>query len=142
MKYHFTVNKEDGGYWGKCLEIDSCLSQGDTIQELRENFKEALDLTLEEPAGSNMVFPMPDPKHEGVEGVVSILVDSDIAFALLVRQYRIAHKLTQKQVQEAMGLPNRTSYVRLESKGNPTLAILTKLKKAFPDFPLEECFSA
>jgi len=139
MKYHFRIYKEENGYWGECLEIDSCHSQGSTIPILKKMLKEALDLTLDEPAGSNMMFQMPDPKYNSIKDVIGIPVDNRIAFALLVRQNRVSKKMTQKEVQEAMGLPNRTSYTRLESKGNPTFSTIEKLLKAFPDFPLAEC---
>ena len=139
MNYHFKIYEEENGYWGECLEIDSCHSQGNTLPELRKMLKEALDLTLNEPAGSNMVFPMPDPQYDSVKDVLIIPVDNNIAFALLVRQNRISKQMTQAEAQKAMGLPNRTSYTRLESKGNPTFSTIEKLLKAFPDFPLEEC---
>ena len=139
MKYHFRVYEEEGGYWGECLEIESCHSQGNTLPELKNMLKEALDLTLDEPAGSNMVFPMPDSKYDDNEDLLSILVDNSIAFALLVRQNRISKRMTQAEAQNAMGLPNRTSYTRLEAKGNPTFSTIEKLLNAFPDFPLGEC---
>ncbi|MEA1911345.1 MAG: type II toxin-antitoxin system HicB family antitoxin [Spirochaetota bacterium] len=139
MKYHFRIHEEENGYWGQCLEIDSCHSQGDTIPILKKMLEEALDLTLDEPAGSNMIFPMPDSKYNSIRDVITIPVDNKIAFALLVRQNRISKRMTQKEAQEAMGLPSRTSYTRLESKGNPTFSTIEKLLKAFPDFPLYEC---
>ena len=139
MKYHFKIYKEENGYWGECLEIDSCHSQGDTIPILKKMLKEALDLTLDEPAGSNLMFPMTNSEYDTKRDIVSISVDNRIAFALLVRQNRISKRMTQKEVQEAMGLPSRTSYTRLESKGNPTFSTIEKLLKAFPNFPLAEC---
>ena len=44
---------EEGGYWGEVLELPGCVSQGETIDELRANITEAieavLDSELEEP---------------------------------------------------------------------------------------------
>jgi predicted RNase H-like HicB family nuclease len=43
---------EDGVYVGKVPELRGCLSQGDTIDELLENVKEAVELCLEVEAES------------------------------------------------------------------------------------------
>lgn len=142
MKFHYKVHKgEDGSYWAEGLELEGCDTQGNSLEELQLNLKEAQDLYLNEPVGTNMIFPLPDYSLESSPDTLAIEVDSRIAFALLVRQYRISHRLTQEQAQKAMGLPNRTSYARLESKGNPSLLTIDKIVKAFPDFPVQECFS-
>jgi antitoxin HicB len=141
MRYHFKVHHNSDGLWAECIELEGCRSEGDTMEELQQNLHEALNLYLDEPAGSNMLFPFPDPALENRDEVISIQVDSNIAFALLVRQYRVKHRMTQKEAQEALGLPNRTSYTRLEKKGNPRLDTIEKIIKAFPDFPLHECFN-
>jgi len=60
-EFHVIVEKdEDGGYVGTVPELKGCLSQGDTIDELMENIKEAIELCLEEqktgkPGRSNLV---------------------------------------------------------------------------------------
>lgn len=41
------ASKEDGGYSGQCLELPAAISQGETIDELKKNMKEAIELTLE-----------------------------------------------------------------------------------------------
>jgi predicted RNase H-like HicB family nuclease len=42
----FTVrvhpDEDDGGYWGEVLELEGCVSQGETLDELTENVKEAI----------------------------------------------------------------------------------------------------
>jgi predicted RNase H-like HicB family nuclease len=34
---------EEGGYWGEVPSIPGCMSQGETIQELEINLKEAIE---------------------------------------------------------------------------------------------------
>ena len=47
-KFHVLIQEdEDGGYIGKVAELQGCLSQGDTLDELMENIKEAIELCLE-----------------------------------------------------------------------------------------------
>lgn len=42
--------KDDGWYVGKLKEIPGIFSQGESLQELEENIKDAYKLMLEEPA--------------------------------------------------------------------------------------------
>ena len=46
--FHVIIEEdEDGGYIGKVPELQGCLSQGDTLDELMKNIKEAIELCLE-----------------------------------------------------------------------------------------------
>lgn len=38
---------EEGGYWGEVLELPGCVSQGETIDEFRNNIREALEAVME-----------------------------------------------------------------------------------------------
>lgn len=140
MKYHFRINKEDSLYWGECIEIASCHSRGDTLIELKEMLKECLDLVLDEPPESEVIFPLPDPSIKPSDDVIDIEMEPHIAFSQLLRQYRISRRMSLSDAQKALGLPNRNSYVRLEKKGNPTFQMVEKVMKAFPDFPIASCF--
>lgn len=47
-KFHVLIKQdEDGGYISKVSQINGCLSQGDTLDELTSNIKEAIELCLE-----------------------------------------------------------------------------------------------
>jgi predicted RNase H-like HicB family nuclease len=49
MRKIFTVlvyEAEEGGYWGECLEL-GCGSQGETLDEMDRNIREAIELVLE-----------------------------------------------------------------------------------------------
>jgi len=48
MKHHLTaiINREGGGYVSLCPELDIA-SQGDSIEEARDNLREAVELFLE-----------------------------------------------------------------------------------------------
>lgn len=46
--FHVIIEQdEDGGFIGKVPELKGCLSQGDTLDELMTNIKEAIELCLE-----------------------------------------------------------------------------------------------
>jgi predicted RNase H-like HicB family nuclease len=57
---------KEGGYWGECPELEGCYSQGESLDELKNNMKEAIELYLESISGNrlrrrekNSVFVMP-----------------------------------------------------------------------------------
>jgi len=46
----FTIRIEEspeGGYTGQCMELPGAISEGDTIEELKTNMTEAIELVLE-----------------------------------------------------------------------------------------------
>jgi len=46
----FTVlvhEDETGGYWGQCLEVPGAISQGETLDEMDANIREAIELIIE-----------------------------------------------------------------------------------------------
>ena len=46
--FHVIIEKdEDGVYIGKVPELQGCLSQGDSLDDLMKNIKEAIELCLE-----------------------------------------------------------------------------------------------
>jgi len=136
MIYHFQVHEEQGGYWAECVEIKGIVTQGDTRAELEANAKEALDLCLDEPEDSKMVFPL--PKETKGRNILNVEVEPCIAFAMLVRQARNAHGFTQLQAARAMGFKGLYSYQRLESGRhcNPALSTIAKVRKVFPEVDL------
>jgi predicted RNase H-like HicB family nuclease len=49
-KRQFTISylaEEEGGFSGQCFEIPGAISQGETIEELVDNMKDAIQLILE-----------------------------------------------------------------------------------------------
>ncbi|MCP4160442.1 MAG: type II toxin-antitoxin system HicB family antitoxin [Deltaproteobacteria bacterium] len=143
MKYHFKIHQEeDGRYWSEGIELPHCVTQGDSIHELKMHLKDALDLYLDEPQGSNVTFPLPDESINDSDSIISIPVDCRLAFPIIMKNFRLQKKLTQEEAQHSIGLANRNSYVRLENPGNPKIETLDKVVRAFPDFPIGKCFSA
>ena len=139
MKYHFKYTKEGAIYWAKCVELDGCFTQGKTLDELKANMREALNLHLDEPSNSKANFHPPKRNVKG-RNIIQIPVDPKIAFALRLRLYRAAHGLTQKETAKRLGFKNLFSYQRLESSktANPELLTLAKIKELFPEFDLDE----
>lgn len=60
MKYHFKVHREGKGYWAECIELVGCITEADSIEELRKNIQEALNLYIEEPEDSKELATVSD----------------------------------------------------------------------------------
>jgi predicted RNase H-like HicB family nuclease len=140
MKYHFKIHGEKGGFWAECLELGGCVTQADSREELYKNGEEALNLFLEEPNDSKILFPLPDESLDNKKDTITIQADPEIALAVLLRNYRINSKMTQKQAAERLGMKNIYSYQRLEKKSNPTLNIINKIHTIFPEIELNYLF--
>ncbi|MDR2901055.1 MAG: type II toxin-antitoxin system HicB family antitoxin [Treponema sp.] len=141
MTYHFVLHKEDNGYWAECCELAGCVTQADTLEELYVSCEEALNLYLEEPSDTKVVFPLPNEVLDNKPNVIKIAVHPEIALAVLLRHYRSNSNITQKQAAEMLGMKNIYSYQRLEKKSNPTLTIIKKIHSVFPEIKLDYLLS-
>jgi antitoxin HicB len=139
MYYHFKIHNDSDGLWGECIELEGCSTQADTMEELKNNMEEALNLYLDEPANSKTIFPFPDTTVKNSKNIAKVKVDPQIAFANYLRMLRLKHHMTQKQTAQKLGLKHLYSYQRLESskKANPELRTLEKIKEVFPEFNLD-----
>lgn len=135
MYYHFNVHEEDNGYWAECVELPGCMTQADSVEELKKNAAEALNLYLDEPEDSSVVFPFPQEREQS--DFLRVPVDPTIALSILLRKYREEYHYTQKEVAEKLGMKNIFSYQRLERRSNPSLSTLNKLKHVFPDLSVD-----
>lgn len=138
MVYHFRIHKETKGFWAECLELDGCITQGDTLGELAQNAEEALNLYLSEPEESKKVFPLPE-EHPGKKPILAVQVRPSVALAVMLRFLRSEKGLTQAKVATQLGFNSTYAYQKLESPKtcNPELSTLSKLKKVFPELMID-----
>jgi predicted RNase H-like HicB family nuclease len=53
MTIHAIVHRaEEGGFWAEVPSIPGCATQGETMEELRSNLREAIEGCLSVPVGS------------------------------------------------------------------------------------------
>lgn len=142
MKYHFKIHKEGRGFWAQCIELEGCITQGNDIEALEYNMQEALNLYVQEPDDAKDLAALPDESIKRSKNVFEVAVDPEIAFSFMVRYYRIKHGMTQREAAKEMGFDTIYSYQRLEAKKcNPSLKIISKIKKVFPDFSIDYALS-
>jgi antitoxin HicB len=138
MNYHFKIHKEGKGFWAQCIELNGCITQANNLKKLKTNMQEALNLYIEEAEDSEDLACLPDNSIKMKEDIVRVSVDTQVAFAFLVRFYRIKHRMTQQEAAKKLGLPNIYSYQRLETrKCNPRLETIASIKKLFPEFSID-----
>jgi predicted RNase H-like HicB family nuclease len=64
-KVNVVIKKDEYGYYAYCLELEGCQTQGDTLEEVLANVKEAIELyleTLSEDENKN-IFEQRDSYH-------------------------------------------------------------------------------
>jgi len=138
MIYHFKIHKEKKGFWAQCLELPGCFTQASTMKSLLKNMQEALNLYMSEPADSTDLAALPDDSLKPSKTVAEVPLDQHIAFAFLVRYFRIQYGLTQQQAAKKMGFETLYSYQRLETKScNPSLKMIARIKKVYPEFSVD-----
>lgn len=138
MLYHFKVHKEKDGYWAQCIELPGCFTQAKTHTKLYHNMKEALNTYIEEPSNSTDLATLPDDSIKKSKNVIEVSPDPSVAFAFLVRYFRIKHGLTQQEAAKKMGFDTLYSYQRLEAKKcNPSLKMMVRIKEIYPDFSVD-----
>lgn len=142
MKYHFKIREEKKGFSASCVELEGCITQGDSLKELHVNMQEALNLYVQEPEDSKDLAVLPDESIRKSKNIVEVALEPEVAFSFMVRYYRIKHGMTQREVAKEMGFDTIYSYQRLEAKRcNPSLKIISKIKKIFPDFSIDYAVS-
>jgi antitoxin HicB len=142
MKYHFKIHKESHGYSANCIELEGCRTQANTLVKLRKNAAEALNLFLSEPTESKLVFPKPKSRLAG-KNIFEVNVEASIAIANRIRETRIENELTQHAMKDRLGIKTLSNYQRLEdpARANPAWTTLLLIKKAFPDFHVDDLMS-
>ncbi|HLC71552.1 MAG TPA: type II toxin-antitoxin system HicB family antitoxin [Candidatus Nanoarchaeia archaeon] len=69
--FHVIIEQdEDGGYIGKVPELRGCLSQGDTLDELMANIKEAIELCLEVQPETKVSLAEEQIKFVGIQEII------------------------------------------------------------------------
>lgn len=136
MKYNFKIHKETKGYWAECIELEGCVTQGDTMEELKYNMSEALNLYLSEDDDSKLIFPK--PKNLKAKNVVAVEVEPAVALAMSVRQERLKQGKTQIEMMRFLDIKNLSNYQRLENpkKANPEFKTLIALIKKLPQLDI------
>ena len=121
---------KEGGYIVEFIDIPSCVTEGDSLEEAKTMAKDALSAILYSLDSRKMKIPKPSFIKK--RGVYYIEPDLKIAFAITLKKERERLGLTQKDVAKQMNV-NWTYYQRIENprKTNPNLGTIANLQKVF-----------
>ena len=120
----------EGGYIVEFIDIPSCITEGDTLEEAKAMAKEAISAMLYSLDSRSMKIP--EPSVIKGKGVHLIEPELKIAFAITLKKERERLGLSQKEIAERMNV-NWTYYQRIENprRTNPTLGTIEKLQNVF-----------
>jgi antitoxin HicB len=106
------------------------LTDGDTLDHAKEMACEAVSGIIAVNLKHNVPFSIPAP-IEG-DGIYDIEIEPSLAFALWLRNARIARDMTLQDAAEKMGVKYQV-YQKLENPrtANPTLKTMKKLEQVF-----------
>ena len=120
----------EGGYVVEFIDIPSCVTEGDTLEEAKAMAKEAISAMLH--SLDSRKKNIPDPSTVKGKNIQYIEPELKIAFAITLKKERKRLGLSQKEVAERMNV-NWSYYQRIENprRTNPTLGTIEKLQKVF-----------
>ena len=120
----------EGGFIVEFVDIPSCVTEGDTLEEAKKMAKEALSAMLYSLDSRSMTIPEPSTIKR--RGIYYIEPELKVAFAITLKKERERLGLSQKDVAERMNV-NWAYYQRIENprRTNPTLGTIEKLQKVF-----------
>ena len=141
MKYHFKISQQEDKFSAECVELQGFRILGKSEGDLYNDLTEALTQYLNNPLNFKKVIPVPNYNLKGKK-IVPIKVDPKLAWAVLLKNARLAKGMTQMEAATALHFKNIYAYQKLESSktANPELATMVKIKKVFPELDLEEIF--
>lgn len=132
ISYPAIVHKDKkSGYWLEFIDFDSCMTQGETMEELYMMAQDALSLVLDYRLEENKEIPEPS-KTKDRKNVIYVEPYPDVAIPLMVKQIRRAKGLTQEDIAKMLGVSYQT-YQKMErgQRVNPTLKTLERLASVF-----------
>jgi len=108
-------------------DLSGCFTYGESLDEAKENAKEALTAYLESIDVRKLKIPKPS-KLEGKD-IYYIEPEKNVAFAIWLKQKREEKGYTQEEIAKILGIKYQT-YQRIENpiKSNPTLKTISKLE--------------
>jgi len=124
------IKAAEGGYVVEFIDIPSCVTEGDTLEEAKAMAKEAISAMLY--SFDSRKMSIPDPSKIKGKGIHYIEPELKTAFAITLKKERERLGLSQKDVAERLNV-NWTYYQRIENprRTNPTLGTIIKLQKVF-----------
>lgn len=114
------------------IDIPDAFTQGLTMDELIENGRDVLSLTIKCMLEDNEEIPAPSKFEQHSNDILYIELYPEIAIPLMLKNLRIKTGKTQKEIAQRLGVSYQT-YQKMErgKRVNPTLKTLERLAEVF-----------
>lgn len=132
IRYQAKIYK-DGKRWSvEFPDLPGCFSDGESLKEAKENAAESLSLYLEE--ARDPAWNIPKPKRYSSKDYFWITPHEDVAIPLMIRQARIKHGLSQKELSHLLGISfQQIQKLETPGKSNPTVRTLAAISRALQE---------
>jgi len=129
LQYPARIHREEDVIWLEFIDLPTCFTQGETIEELKKNAREALSLHLHCMLEDN--DEIPDPSNLQGKEIILVQPYYEVALPIMIKKRRKELNMSQKQAAEKMKVPYQT-YQKIErgQRVNPTLKTLQKVARA------------
>ncbi len=132
IRYLAKIYKDGRNYSVEFPDLPGCFSDGATLEEARKNAREALSLFLEEARDPDWRVP-PAKKHAG-KNHEWITPDPDVAIPLMIRQARLKHGLSQRELASLLNISvQQLQKLETPGKSNPTVRTLAAISEALQE---------
>ena len=132
IRYQAKIYKDGNGFSVEFPDLPGCFSYGGTLLEAAENARETLSLYLEEARDPQWVIPRAK-NHRG-KNYEWITPFEDVAIPLMIRQARLKHGLSQKDLAQLLEMSfQQLQKLETPGKSNPTVKTLAAISDALQE---------
>ncbi|MCD4785082.1 MAG: helix-turn-helix domain-containing protein [Candidatus Eremiobacteraeota bacterium] len=128
MEFPAILHRDEDVFWIEFPDLETCVTQGENMEELTKNSKGALSCHLEAMIEAEMEIPAPSDLHG--ENIIYITVPPETAVSIIIRKERKNQGLSQGDVAGRMKTSYRTIQQIERAKSSPSIKTLARIAKA------------
>jgi antitoxin HicB len=129
IRYQAKIYKDGKRYSVEFPDLPGCFSEGPTYEDAAKKAREALSLFLEEARDPG--WQIPTAKVRASKELEWIAPYEDVAIPLMIRQARMKHGLSQKELAKLLGISfQQLQKLETPGKSNPTVKTLAAISAA------------
>lgn len=125
LKYPAIIHNDPDGLWVEFPDLQGCLTQGETMDELLYMAKDAMSAMLSVMLDEG--DEIPEPSRLKGENSIYIDVPLEIEIPIMLKKYRKSKGLTQGNIAENLKVTYQNIQKLEKSKSNPTIKTLKKI---------------
>jgi predicted RNase H-like HicB family nuclease/DNA-binding XRE family transcriptional regulator len=132
IKYQAKIFKDEERYSVIFPDLPGCFSDGGTLEEAKENAREALSLYLEE--ARDPKWEVPKAKSRRGKQYFWIVPFEDVAIPLMIRHARLKHGISQRVLAKKLGMTvQQLQKLEMPGMSNPTIKTLVQISAALDE---------